>query len=535
MKRMRLAKYLCAAVVAAVGIAAPMVGYAQTSPDEIIVETISLKEADMLAATQMLTAKTGLQFIVESSGEQFPKITLNLTNKTASEIIAYICKAAGATFRRDENGVFIISKGRPVESTPVTNPNVGKNTPNVPKVTKKLKIRKGDAAEIYGRIMYGPNYTPPDMFERMRAELERSNQAGARIIASTPVVGSSYGVADASKVNRNSGANDITLPGEGAGQGELGGGFGPGGGGGRGAGGGQGTGGSAQGGSLQGGTGLVGQSIDFISYDPTDNSIVVRGTEEDIAELQRSISLFDVAPKQVIVKVEFITTSSSLSRALGFDWLYERGTVFAGNRPGSFARAGDPIFLSFASGNITSRMRALLQNGQGRVVNAPVVRTLNNQPAAVQNVIQTTLFVNQVVAVGNGQTIVAPQPFQLSFNTSLGVTPRINDDGTVTAYINVTISDLGQLRRSADGTEIPDRLQQSIQVVSRVRSGETIALGGLTRKSETGSQSRFPILGDLPIVGQFFRASNRDVNNSELIVFVTPTVIEDDTNSGLGP
>ena len=102
-------------------------------------------------------------------------------------------------------------------------------------------------------------------------------------------------------------------------------------------------------------------------------------------------------------------------------------------------------------------------------------------------------------------------------------------------FINVTLQDFGQLRRSADGAEFPDILAQQIGVVARVKSGETIALGGLTRKSDTGSSSRFPILGDLPIVGQFFRSSNRDKTTSELIIFVTPTVIEDDGNLGIGP
>jgi general secretion pathway protein D len=340
--------------------------------------------------------------------------------------------------------------------------------------------------------------------------------------------------------------SDIILPGEGefgAGQrgglGGQGGGFGGQGGGLGGQGGGLGGqgGGRGQGGqtNLTAGQGLVPQSIDFITYDPTDNSIIVRGTDEDIAELQRYISMFDVAPKQVVVKVEFITTSSSLAKSLGFDWLYERGTVFTGNRPGSFARAGDPIFLNYATGNVTTRMRALLQDGWGRVVQAPVIRTLNNQPGFVLNQVTTTLFLSQVIVAGNGQIIRAPQAIQVPITSGLGVAPRINEDGTVTTYIAVQLTDFGQLRVGPDGTEFPDILSQSIGVVSRVKSGETIALGGLTRKSDIGSVSRFPILGDLPIIGQFFRSTTHDRTTSELIIFVTPTVIEDESNNGIGP
>ncbi|HRK22186.1 MAG TPA: hypothetical protein PLX06_10270, partial [Fimbriimonadaceae bacterium] len=286
-------------------------------------------------------------------------------------------------------------------------------------------------------------------------------------------------------------------------------------------------------GTLQGGQGLVGQSIDFISFDPTDNSIIVRGNDQDIADLQRYISMFDVAPKQVTVKVEFITTSSSNSRSLGFDWLYERGTVFFGVRPGSFARAGDPIFLNYATGNVASRMRALLSTGKGKVVQAPIIRTLNNQPASVLSQVQTSIFISQVVSVGNGQIITVPQLVNFTITTGLNVAPRINDDGYITMFINVPVQDFGQIRRGPNGEEVPDLLSQTISVVARVKNGETIALGGLTRKSDTGSESRFPILGDLPIIGQFFRSTNAEKNNTELLIFVTPNIIEDDAG-GIG-
>ena len=93
---------------------------------------------------------------------------------------------------------------------------------------------------------------------------------------------------------------------------------------------------------------------------------------------------------------------------------------------------------------------------------------------------------------------------------------------------------LGQFRRDADGNEYPDTSFQFIAVVARVKSGDTIALAGFTNKSDTGSGTKFPVLGDLPIIGQFFRSSNREKNYSELLIFVTPTVI-DEEEGGIGP
>src|SRR5207302_799948 len=124
--------------------------------------------------------------------------------------------------------------------------------------------------------------------------------------------------------------------------------------------------------------------------------------------------------------------------------------------------------------------------------------------AAVTNSQTTTIFITQVVTIGNGNVITQSNPQALTITTVLAVRPRINEDGTITCFLSPQIQDFGQLVRGPNGQEIPDQLSQAINVVARVKSGETIALAGFTRKSDNGSSNRFPILGDLPIIGQFF-------------------------------
>ncbi|MBI1755480.1 MAG: hypothetical protein HYR64_00040 [Fimbriimonas ginsengisoli] len=515
-------------------------------PEELRVD-VYLKDADLLTATRALTQKTGLQFLVEPSSEPFGKITLKLDQVSPEDAIKYICQAAGARFKRDENGVYIIGHNRP-EPTEAKAPQAPAPEPD--RVVRRIRLMKADAFDVYQQLQSRvPD--PNRMFKAMN-EFRNVNRLdpygktmptlGNTEIVSYPVGQSSF---PAPRTGLDSNAKDIVLPGESANQFETGGGSanqggfgGTGQGGVGGAGGGQGGfGGQAGGGGqagLQGGRGLIPASIDFLTYDPTDNSLVVRGLESDIALLQSNINLFDVAPKQVLVKVEFVTTSSSVAKSLGYDVAYQRGSVFFGTQPGTFARASDPIFLTYGFGNITMRMRALLSEGYGKVVNAPIIRTLNNQPAQMTNTVTTTVFSSTVVSTPSGN-ITTTNLTPLTITTGLQVNPRINGDGTVTMAMNPTIQDFGQTRRGPNGQEVPDQLAQTIQVVARVRDGETIVLGGLNRKTDTGSMARFPLLSDLPIIGQFFRSSNRDNNRSELLIFVTPTIVKDDENLGLGP
>ena len=530
--------------VATALLAPTTIAMAQQSQNQVRIN-VFLKDADLFEATRMLTLKAGMQFVFEPSTEPYGKVTLKLDESNPEDALAYICKAAGAYFRKDEKGVYIISRSAPIVEVPV---EPGKA---VVKMLRRIKVQKADVRSVYNMLRFAMPVSQGIGFEdlkKFRALASPDSPIGNTDTQMNVDTGATFrplNTRASLPMTGAEGAPDIALPGEGAGQvglggggqggGRGGGGFGGGqgglGGGGQGGlgGGGQGGLGGGQGGNvnLQGGEGLVPQSIDFISYDPTDNSIVVRGTEEDIAELQRYISLFDVAPRQVEIKVEFVTTTEALDRSIGFDFLYSRGTLNAGTAPGTFARSSDPVFLNFATGNITTRMRTLLQEGKGKVVSSPILRTLNNQPASIFSQITTYIFINNNI-VSNGTVITQSTPVPLTASTQLSIAPRINDDNTITVFLQPQIQSFVGTTRGPDGTEIPNTSTQFISVVARVKNGETIALGGLTDKNDNTNVSRVPLLSDLPIIGQFFRSTQRVKRNSDLLIFVTPRVVEED-------
>jgi general secretion pathway protein D len=503
---------------------------------------LTLKDADMMQATNMLFLRAGISFVVEPTGEGYNKITLKLDNVTPEEAVQYICQSAGAYFRRDENGVYIISHNKPA---PVA-PPVSAAAP-VPKLLKRIKLLRTDARDVYDMLLYAvPMHSQRDELKRFGGGLDnaltrmygpgatpQSVQGPHDTFAPIQASASQGSLAPPMSGGAESG-NDVKLPGgnESAGQvGGLGGGGGFGGGGqggggfgGGGQGGGGGGGGLGGGGQnirLQGGVGLVPQSIDYIAYDPTDNSLVVRGNEDDINTLQGYINIFDVAPKQVQIKVEFITTTRNLDSDFGTEFLYQRGTVFMGENPGSFVTSSDPVFLNYATGNITAELRTNL-------------RTLNNEPAEINSAIQTTVFINQTT-VSNGAVIVSSNPYPLTASTLLSVAPRINDDNTITVFLSPQIQNFVGFSTGPNGEQIPNLTSQQISVVARVRNNETIVLGGLNQKNESDNVTEVPVLAELPIIGQFFKYTTKTKADSELLIFVTPSIIEDEPTSGGGP
>lgn len=502
-----------------------------------------LKEADLLAATEMLSRQTGIRFVIAPSSVEFKKINLNLPGVTADQAIGYICEAAGAWVERDEQGVYIIRQG-PKPENATSSAAVPTNKVRKPMRVERIKIIKGDPEQVYRMIMTGDvSSTYSNGFDQLHEEYRKHLEAsmpktgpGPQLVfpgvsgpVAYPTVSQGNGSLPADSGKSPTEVNsDIFLPSESANQRQPGGG---------GNGAGQ-PGGNNQngggGGALQGGVGFVPEGIRKVSFDPATNSLIVEGDDDAIKQLRNLVNLFDQVPKQVIIKIEFITTSQSVTKALGMDWLYQRGAINAGNRPGSFAEVSNPIFINYATGNITTRLRTILSEGGGKTVNAPLVRTLNNQPAVVFQSLTTWYFTPQAVN-GNGGIIINYIATQLPITSSLQVRPRINDDGYVTMFLTPQISDLGQLRRDANGAAYPDFSTQAVNVVARVKSGETIALAGMTRKQTRTTIAKFPVLADLPIVGSLFRSSNTERNDSELLIFVTPIIVEDQDQGGLGP
>jgi len=547
----------------AMGIAISASAFAQQPADVRL--DVNLKDADMMAATRTIFQRTGIQFLVKPTTKAYSRITLKLNDVTAEDAVKYICDAAGAFFMRDELGVYIIS---PEPFKAAAEPKVAPKKAS--SVYRAIQIRHASAQETFDAIVYDIKSDPMRGWENLKrfTRLSQSDITrifggseidihGQQITPAFDIRGNNSSVPNNRPIPSNSdSASDIQLPGDaarqfspggggGGGQGGFGGGgggIGGGGGGGIGGGGGGqgGFGGGGQGGNIQltGGQGLVPTGITFISYDPSTNSLIVEADDEAAINKLRDeiIPLFDIAPRQVQVKVEFISVLDNLSKSLGYEFQYQRGSVFAGERPGSFAPTSSPIYLNYQTGNVAMRMRTALSTSNSRLENAPIVRTLNNMPASVFSITQQTVFTpfTTFVAGAGAQTGFNAQ--NISFGTNLSVAPRINvGDNTITMFLNPQISSAQGESVSPDGiTRVPNITSQGVTVVARVRNGETIVLGGFVGKSDATSIQKVPVLADLPVIGQFFRNTSRTRANTETLIFVTPTIIEDEDSVG-GP
>ncbi|HET6455508.1 MAG TPA: hypothetical protein VFI02_13975 [Armatimonadota bacterium] len=286
--------------------------------------------------------------------------------------------------------------------------------------------------------------------------------------------------------------------------------------------------GAPQGGTQQS-TGLLPEGVEVWPYE-LDNSLIVRGDEEGIEELKTIISKLDIAPRQIMIEARFVSIATSELESLGINWSLERmATTFSTQ----FSPAGN-VLIGYANGNLMANLRANLGTSHGRLINAPIISTLNNVPASIQ--FQTTVpYLNSTLVFNqSGTPTSTSQTFFLPITSQLWVMPRINNaDDSITVTIMPQISDIEKFVSTPNG-DMPIVNAQVVQTIRRVGNGETIVLGGLIRKEDNISTDKIPLLGDLPLVGPLFRSTKKTVDDKELLIFLTPTIVPEKPVAGSG-
>lgn len=239
--------------------------------------------------------------------------------------------------------------------------------------------------------------------------------------------------------------------------------------------------------------------------------------------------------RMVRMKVRMVEFRKSALDRLGIDWsdsVNGPGLAIAGDA------IGNPLFRPAAEGfgalpntvnpfatyfgiasNITSRINLLASSGDAVTLAEPVLTARNGGSASF-------LAGGEVPypSVGsNGQTIVQFKEYGIKLN----VAPEVDDLGQVRALVETEISQIDSAV-SIDGA--PGLLTRRAQTQVNVRSGETIVISGLLSSESSSDLDKLPGIGSLPVIGAFFKSQSRREAVSELVIFVTPEVLEPRAN-----
>lgn len=261
-----------------------------------------------------------------------------------------------------------------------------------------------------------------------------------------------------------------------------------------------------------------------MAYMP-QNALLVRGLPEEIDQLKELIELLDKPAKQVEISVKFVQVTITSEKSFGIDWTVTNGQLEVFNRGFAPAEATNNV-VRFARGRFEALLTTALSSGRATVMAEPIVTTQNNMPAEINFYTEIPYFAAVVTYNEFGQRQVDYEPDYVYVDNVLSVTPRINEDDTITMEVYPEIDQQVGTVEGPNGERIPITSNWYVYVPQvTVADGETLVIGGMINKTTDENYRRTPLLSEIPLIGELFKSKRRVVNNSEVLIFVTPKIV----------
>ncbi|XAM00282.1 type II secretion system secretin GspD [Phycisphaeraceae bacterium D3-23] len=275
------------------------------------------------------------------------------------------------------------------------------------------------------------------------------------------------------------------------------------------------------------GADLVGQ-VTAVANEDT-NTLLVLTPEKNFARLQEILDALDKPVPQVLIRVlvSEVTHDDSLDFGVEFEGI-NLGSTTDDNIFTDFDLFDSTLglnYLVFSSDNFRGALRALHATGKFDILSRPYLLTADNQEANI-NVGESVPIITNSRVDDNGDIISTIEYRDVGI--ILTVTPQINSEGLVVLDVSQELSAISDLAVPV----APDQnavvfSQRSLTTQVAVGDGQTVVIGGLMEDEARETITQVPLLGDIPWVGQLFRRTERSHIKTELLLFLTPEVIED--------
>ncbi len=264
-----------------------------------------------------------------------------------------------------------------------------------------------------------------------------------------------------------------------------------------------------------------------VSVDEKNNQIIITDTAAKIRQAQEIIRRIDKVTSQVIIEARVVEVSSDFSRQLGITWGSTHGPGVIPNAGASTTTDVAMNFPSLSTSTIginfsrlsgvpfvlNAQLSALETTGEGRILSAPKILTLDNKKAKIKQGLEYPYLERD----SSGGSSVKFKNIDLL----LEVTPHVTPDNRISLVIYITKNDVDTV---TDG--IPSVATNEAETELLINDGDTIVIGGIIKKTENKVENAFPGLSKIPILGWLFKNTSKDIEHNELLIFITPRIVQ---------
>ena len=257
-----------------------------------------------------------------------------------------------------------------------------------------------------------------------------------------------------------------------------------------------------------------------LGFDAGQKAIVVKGTPEEIEAASRLLNNLDRKRPQIMVDVKLVEIDRQKVKDLGFTW--EVGGVTGAIAFGELSLGG----TMERQGLVEVTLNALTRENKAHLVGNPRILTLSGEKATIT--VGDRVPYRNIQGVDEAGHVIPGGVEFLDVGVKLEVTPLLTEDQMILVEVKPEVSSSSEREYYLGGLLYtdPQVKTRSAETTARLKSGETLVIGGLIRSEDIEKVTRIPILGEIPLIGELFVLRNKTHEETELIIFITPHIIE---------
>ena len=275
--------------------------------------------------------------------------------------------------------------------------------------------------------------------------------------------------------------------------------------------------------------------------------ITVTGTLKQLNAVEKYIKIISQRMhKQILIEAKIIEVQFSKNRTTGIDWSqFQLG--LNGSSDALRSRSNGILTNTFKKPNyligynftMSGLMNFLKTQGDVKVVSNPKIMTLNNQPAVINvgTEINYRYDSGSTTTTSSGGTTTTPnyQTDSTFVGVTLDITPQVTKNNYIILKINPVVSDIADKHVDANGVPFlaPDIKIKQLSSLVMVRDNSKILIGGLISKKDGVKDTSVPLLSSIPIIGNAFKSSAKNIQESELIIVIVPHIVSNSTTPTL--
>jgi len=284
----------------------------------------------------------------------------------------------------------------------------------------------------------------------------------------------------------------------------------------------------------------------YVTVNREHNLIIVRTSDVAVLrDIERLVKEMDRPTTQVLLEMKILelTIGDSFNQLFNFEYLSGSGKEYFGLGNAAIPTQAGSFIYSFLDSQISARLELLQKNNQINTLSSPILLASNNRPARVfvgeERILVTGVTATDPVISSVGTVIT---PGRVTYETelrdignTLNIVPKINADGTVTLSIQQDVSSVLPGAISLPPITIGNTIQSfnidsvkvaNIEGIVVAKDGLTVAIGGLISNSSSYNETKVPLLGDIPLLGELFKRKDETNTKSEMILLITPRIIK---------